>query len=79
MIILRIPPLSRGQNLRNHLPLPPLLINLLRNLPRYPLLLIIMVENPASILSPRIWALAIRRRWVMHLVEELEELCISNL
>jgi hypothetical protein len=42
-------------------------------------LLIIMVENPASVLSPRIWALAVRRRRVMHLVEELEELCICNL
>jgi hypothetical protein len=79
VIILRIPPLPCGQNLRNHLPLPPLLINFLRNLPRYPLLLIIMVENPASILSPRIRALAIRRCRVMHLVEELEELCICNL
>ena len=72
MIILRIPPLTRRQDLGNNISLPPLLIRLPRYIPRNTLLLRIVIENPWSVLWAGVWALAIRGRWVVHLVEELE-------
>jgi len=79
MIILGIPPLTRRQDLRNNLPLPPLLIRLSRHIPRDSLLLRIMIENPRSILRTSIWTLAVRGRGVVHLVEEFEQLAIGHL
>lgn len=46
MIILRIPPLTRRQDLGNNISLPPLLIRLPRYIPRNTLLLRIVIENP---------------------------------
>jgi hypothetical protein len=79
MIILRIPPLPRLQYLRNNLPLPPLLINLLRHLLRDLLLLIIMIEDPRSILASRVWPLSVRCSRVVHSVEVLQELAVGDL
>ncbi len=73
MILLRIPPPPRFQHLRRHLSPIPLLIHLPCHLLRLPLLLLIMPENRAPILRPRIHALPILRRGVVHLVEECEE------
>ena len=74
MISLRIPPLPRRQNLRRHSPLlPPLLLDLLRNLLRLRLLLIIMVEDGGAVLRAGIHALAVLGGGVVHLVEEGEE------
>jgi hypothetical protein len=59
VIILCIPPLTRRQDLSNNLPLPPLLIRLLRHLPRNRLLLRAMIEYPTSVLGTSIWTLAV--------------------
>ena len=79
VIILRIPPLSSGQDLRNNLPFPPLLIDLLRHLPRHTLLLSVVIENAASVLGARVWTLAVGSRRIVHFVEELEELAVGYL
>lgn len=74
MISLRIPPLPRLQYLRrDRLALPPLLLGLLRHLPRRLLLLRGMVEYRTPVLRPRVGALPIFGRGVVHLVEEFEE------
>lgn len=79
MICLRIPPFARRQNLRNNLPLPPLLIRQLCDLSRNTLLLRIMVEDSRTVLRPCIWTLTVRGGRIMHLIEEFEELSVSNL
>src|SRR5258708_21785014 len=79
MIRLRIPPLPRRQNLRYNLPLPPLLIHLLRDLSCDPFLFRIMVENTRSILRTSIWTLTVGRCGIVHLVEEFEELAVCYL
>jgi len=79
VIVLCIPPLTCRQDLRNNLPLPPLLIRLPRHLPRNTFLLRIMIENRTPILRAGVWALAVRGRGVMHLVEEFEQLAVGYL
>jgi hypothetical protein len=79
VIRLRIPPFTSGQNLRNNLPLPPLLIRQFRNLPRYLLLLGIMVEDAGAVLRADVWTLAVRSGGVVHFVEEFEELAVGYL
>jgi len=59
MVIFCIPPLTGGQDLRNNLPLPPLLIRLLRHVPRNRLLLRIVIEDTRSVLRALIRALAV--------------------
>ncbi len=74
MIVLRIPPLTRLQNLRRNLPLfPPLLLHLLRHLFRLGLLFGGVVEDGRSVLSTGVHALSVGRGGVVHLVEELEK------
>ena len=74
MIILRIPPLTRLEDLgRNGPLLPPLLLNLLRHALRFRLLLRRVVEDGAAVLRPRVHALAVFGGGVVHLVEEFEE------
>jgi hypothetical protein len=79
VVIFCIPPLTRGQDLRNNLPLPPLLIRLLRHIPRNTLLLGIMIEDSGSVLGARVWTLAVQGCWVMHLVEEFKQLAVCDL
>jgi hypothetical protein len=79
VIILRIPPLARGQNFSNNLSFPPLLIRLLRYLPSNGLLFRIMIENSTPILRPGIRTLAVRGCRVMHFIEEFEELVVCYL
>lgn len=78
MIGLSIPPFARWQNLRNNLPLPPFFIHQFGNLLRDTLLLRIMVEDARAVLGARIWTLAVRGCGIMHLVEEFEELSVSD-
>ena len=74
MVILRIPPLPRRQNLRCDLAaLPPLLLRLLRHFLCQLLLFLSVVENRASVLGAGISALAVLGGGVVHFVEELEE------
>ncbi len=73
MITFRIPPLPRRKNLRRHTPLPPLLINLLRDLLCNLLLLGVVVEDSAAVLCSYVGALPVLGRRVVHLVEEFEE------
>ena len=78
MIILRIPPGPSLQHLRRHLPLPPLLPNFLCDLLRNTFLLFIMPEDPAPILRPRISALPVQGRGIVHLIEELQQRRIAD-
>ena len=74
MVILRVPPLPRLQNLRRDRPLlPPLLLHLLRHALRLRLLLRRMIEDGAAVLGSGIHALAVRGGGVVHFVEEFEE------
>ena len=80
VIRLRIPPLARRQNLRRDGPaLPPLLLRLLRNLPRLPLLLLAVVEDRGAVLRARVHALPVLRRRIVHLVEELQQRAVRQL
>ena len=74
MIILRIPPLARLENLRRNLALlPPLLLHLLRHALRLPLLFRRVVKDGAAVLGSCIHALAVRGGGIVHFVEEFEE------
>ena len=74
MIILRVPPLARLQNLRRNGALfPPLLLHLPRHALRLGLLLRRVVEDGAAVLRPRVHALAVRGGGIVHLVEEFDE------
>ena len=79
MVIFRVPPLARRQDLRDHLPLPPLLADQLRHLPRYALLLRVVVEDAAAVLGAGVRPLAVGGRGVVHPVEEFEELSVGDL
>ena len=80
MIILRIPPLARGQDLRRDGPIfPPLLLHLLGHLLRNGLLLRVVVENPTPILSPHVRSLSIHCRRVVHFIQELDQLSVRQL
>ena len=74
MIILRVPPLAGLEDLRRNLPLlPPLLLRLGRHALCLGLLLRRVVEDGAAVLRAGVHALAVRRRGVVHLVEEFEQ------
>lgn len=79
MVLLRVPPLARLQDLGADAALPPLLARLLRDLFRYCLLLIIMVEDPASVLRANVWALPVGGRGIVHAVEVLDEFAVGEL
>lgn len=79
MICLCIPPLARGQDLRDDLTLPPLLVDELGNFTGNLLLLCVVVEDAGAVLRAGVWALAVRGCGVMHLVEEFEELAVGDL
>ena len=73
MILLRIPPLSRGQYLRHNAALPPLLVDLLGDFSRLLLLLRVVVEYSGSVLRTGVGTLSIGGCGVVHLVEEFEK------
>lgn len=79
MVLLRIPPLACFQDLSRNAALPPLLVHFICNFSRNLLLLGIVVENRAAVLRADIRALAVLGRWVVHLVEKLEESAVLNL
>ena len=78
MVLFRIPPLACWQNLRRNTALPPLLVNLVRHVPRNLLLLGIVVKNRRSVLGPNIGTLAVCSRGIMHLVEEFQKVTICD-
>lgn len=75
MIILRIPPPARLQNLRRNGPLllPPLLLGLAGHEFGLGFLLGGVVEDGAAVLGSGVHALAVRGGGVVHFVEEFEE------
>jgi hypothetical protein len=73
MILLRVPPLPGRQDLCDNASLPPLLVDLLRDLSRLLLLLGVVIENCATVLAACIRTLSVRGRRVVHLVEEFEK------
>ena len=79
MVILSIIPLRRRPNLsRDRLSFIPLLPDLLLDLFRNPLLILILVENRTPILRPRVGALSIQRRRIVHAEEILDHLSIAH-
>jgi len=80
MVILRIPPLARLQDLRRNLTaLVPLRLRQLRHMSRLLLLLGVVVEDAAAVLGPDVGALAVGGRGVVHFVEEFEEVAVGYL
>lgn len=78
MVLLRIPPLPRWQDLRRNTTLPPLLVHLVGNIARNLLLLGVVVENGRAVLGTNIGSLAVLGGGIVHLVEELEEGAIGD-
>lgn len=75
-----IPPFTRWQDFGNNLAtLPPLFANLLSNISCDLLLLFIVIKYATSILGTPIWALLVLGCGIMHLVEKLKQLAVSNL
>ena len=66
------------QDLRADLPLPPLLIRLLRHLLGETLLLVTVVEDSGAVLGSGVHALAVEGGGIVHLVEELEEGVVAD-
>lgn len=79
MILLGGPPPAGGRKLGDDAPLPPLLVDLPRHLPRHLLLLGVVEVDGGPVLRPRVGALGVERRRVVHLVEELEQLAVRDL
>lgn len=79
MVLLRIPPLPRGNHLRHDLALVPLLVRQLRDLLGRLALLVVVVEDGAAVLRAGVGALAVRGGGVVHAVEELEEGAVGDL
>ena len=80
MICFGIPPLAGWYYLGSDLAiLPPFLLYLLCDFLRYPLLLIVVEEDGAAVLSAGIWTLPVQRGRIVHFVEEFEELPIGHL
>ena len=79
VIVFSVPPLPGGEDLRNDLPLPPLLISQLCDFLCDFLLIIVMIKYSGAILRAGIWALSVGCCGVVHFVEELQELAIGNL
>lgn len=84
VVVLGVPPGPGGDDLggdrvRPAPPAVPLLGSLARHLARHPLLLGRVVEDGAAVLRAGVGALAVRRRRVVHPVEELEELPVRRL
>jgi hypothetical protein len=73
MVLFRIPPLSSWQDLCCDASFPPLLVDLVRDIPRNLLLLGIVVKDRRSVLATDVWTLAVGRGGIVHFVEELEE------
>lgn len=79
VILLRVPPLFCGENLRDDLAAPPLLVGLFRDFLGDLLLLFIMIKNAGAVLRPAVGPLLIELSCVMHFVEELEDLGVGYL
>lgn len=79
MVLLSVPPLPCGQNLRDNATLPPLLVYLLCDFSRLLLLFFIVVEDCRSILRSSVRTLSVRGGGVMHFVEEFDEGAIFDL
>lgn len=78
MIVLRIPPLTRLNNLRAKRLLIPLLANLVRDIVRNLVLFIAVREDRAAVLGADVRALAVERCGVVHAVEEFQKLAVAD-
>lgn len=79
MILLRVPPLPRLQDLCAYsLPFKPLLLRQLCDFGGLLFLLWGVVENGTSVLGACVHALAVFGRGVVHAVEELEEVGVGD-
>lgn len=78
MVVLGVPPGAGGDDLGHDLALVPLLVGLLGDLLRDLLLLLVVEVDAAAVVGPRVRALPVYRRRVVHPVEELEELAVRD-
>lgn len=79
MVRLCVPESSRRQDLCRDVSVPPLLVRLLCNLLCHLLLLLVVVEDAASIMVASVWALSVLGRRVMHFVEILDQGAVGHL
>ena len=79
MVLLGIPPLASGQDLRHYCAFPPLLVDLFRYLPSNLFLFGIMEENGTPVLRTSVGSLLIYCGGIVHPVEELDQLSVSDL
>lgn len=79
VVVLGVPPLAGRQDLRHDLALPPLLVDLGRDLLGDLGLLVVVREDARAVLRSVVRPLAVRGGGVVHAVEELEELLVGDL
>lgn len=78
VIVLRVPPLARLEDLRGNLALVPLLVGLLGDLLGDLLLLVVVVEDAAAVLRADVGTLAVGGRRVVHAVEVLDQAAVGD-
>lgn len=78
MVVLRIPPLTRLDDLRTKRLLVPLLANLVRDIVRKLVLFLAVREDHAAILGANVRALAVECCGVVHAVEEFQKLAVAD-
>ncbi len=79
MVLLSIPPLAGRYYLRHHLSSPPLLVDLLRNLPRNLFLLGVVEIDTTAVLRAVVWSLEVQCCRIVHLIKELQKLRVVEL
>lgn len=80
VVCFRIPPLPRWKDFGDNLAsFPPLFADFLSDVSRYLFLLFIVIKYATSVLRSPVWALLVFGCWVVHLVEELEQLTVGDL
>lgn len=78
MVVLRIPPLTRLDDLRAKRLLVPFLANLVRNIVRNLVLFVAVREDRAAVLGTDVRTLAVDRCGVVHAVEEFQKLAVAD-
>ena len=79
MVVLSVPPLASWHDIGDDFVLPPLLVGFLGDLLSDSLLLGVMIEDAGAVLGAGVGTLLVESRGIMHLVEVLEELAVSDL
>lgn len=78
VVILGVPPGSGGDDLRHDPALVPLCVGLVRHLLGNLLLLLVVEVDAAAVVGAGVGSLPVQCCWIMHAVEELEELAVGD-